>query len=203
MDFINNSFCNNNIQIEREFVNNENNFIKMKNDDKIFNIDELNNYKKENLKLKEQINKLIQENNKLKADLQRSKETAINIQIKDNQNINKINYLEQKLKDKEIEINNLSYNFSNNTNFNKFVDYNDVIIINFYSSDYNINHGIKCLKTDIFAEIEEKLYQKYNELRETNNIFIADGKYVKRFKKICENNIKDGDKIQLLKLDYN
>ena len=54
------------------------------------------------------------------------------------------------------------------------------------------------MKTDTFAEVEEKLYQQYEEYRETNNNFITKGKIVLRFKKICENNIKDGDKIQLV-----
>ena len=75
------------------------------------------------------------------------------------------------------------------------------MVINFISSDQKINCGIKCMKTDLFAEVEEKLYQNYEEFRETNNNFIAKGKIVLRFKKICDNDIKDGDFIQLLKLE--
>ena len=69
------------------------------------------------------------------------------------------------------------------------------MVVHFISGDGKINYGIQCLKTDIFAEVEEKLYQIYDEYRETNNIFIAKGNIVKRFKKICENNINNGDKI--------
>ena len=43
-----------------------------------------------------------------------------------------------------------------------------------------------------------KLYQKYEDYRETNNNFIGKGKLILRFKKISENGIEDGDKIQLL-----
>ena len=57
------------------------------------------------------------------------------------------------------------------------------------------------MKTDTFAAVEEKLYQKYEEYRETNNNFIARGGLILRFKKICENHIEDGDKIQLLKVE--
>ena len=53
------------------------------------------------------------------------------------------------------------------------------------------------MKTDIFAKVEEKLYQIYDEFRETNNIFLVGGNIVKRFKTMIENNIKNGDKIQL------
>ena len=35
-----------------------------------------------------------------------------------------------------------------------------------------------------------------------DNIFLANGNIVKRFKKISENNIKNGDKIQLQNSDF-
>ena len=74
------------------------------------------------------------------------------------------------------------------------------MVINFISKDPTINEGIKCLSSDIFAEVEEKLYKKYDNLRNTNNMFTVNEKPVLRFRKICENGIKDGDKIQLFKL---
>ena len=55
------------------------------------------------------------------------------------------------------------------------------------------------MKTDRFAEIEEKLYQEFEEFRETNNTFMVNGTTILRFKKMSENNIKDGDTIQLIK----
>ena len=51
------------------------------------------------------------------------------------------------------------------------------------------------------SEVEEKLYQRYEEYRETNNNFITKGKIILRFKKICENNIQDGDKIELIQIE--
>ena len=66
------------------------------------------------------------------------------------------------------------------------------------SGDRKINNiGIKCLKTDTFAEVEEKLYQIYDEYRESNNIFLTEGKTILRFKTIEQNNIKDGTIVQL------
>ena len=67
--------------------------------------------------------------------------------------------------------------------------------------DSTVQCGIKCLPTDTFAEVEEKLYKRYDNLRDTNNNFIANAKPILRFKKICENNIKDGDILQLFKLE--
>ena len=83
----------------------------------------------------------------------------------------------------------------------KLVDFNKIMVVNFISMDQKIDCGIKCLETDTFAEVEEKLYHKYNEYRDTNNNFISNGKLVLRFKKICENGIKDGDKVQLINIE--
>ena len=80
-------------------------------------------------------------------------------------------------------------------------DINDMMVINFISQDSSVQEGVICLPTDVFAEVEEKLYKKYDNLRNTNNMFTANAKPVLRFKKICENGIKNGDKIQLFKLE--
>ena len=82
-----------------------------------------------------------------------------------------------------------------NEDMKKFVDYNNIMVINFMSGDSVINEGIKCLKTDIFAEVEEKLYKIYEEYRGTNNLFLHAGNAVLRFKTIEENNIKNSDKV--------
>ena len=61
--------------------------------------------------------------------------------------------------------------------------------VNFISSDKTIHFAASCLKTNTFAEIEEKLYKQYPQYRETNNTFIANGTQVLRFKTIEENKI--------------
>ena len=89
------------------------------------------------------------------------------------------------------------FNFQglDNKDMKKFVDYNNIMIINFMSGDGVINCGIKCLKTDIFVEVEKKLYEKYEDYIGYNNVFLHSGNTVLRFKTIEENNIKDSDKI--------
>ena len=111
-----------------------------------------------------------------------------------------ISKLNKELLMKEDIINNLKNQIKNSniTENKKLFGYEDILFVHFISMDQKVNCPIKCLSTDTFAEVEEKLYQKYEEYRETNNNFIAKGKVVLRFKKICENQIKDGDKIQLL-----
>ena len=158
-------------------------------------IDELNKYKKENEEMKNKIDELKNENKKLNNELIKAQKIISNFKNNNQQNIN-INNLNEIIKNKDIEINNLKLQIQNKNNIN--VNYNDIIFVHFISSDQKINCPIKCLETDTFAEVEEKLYQKYGEYRETNNNFIAKGRVILRFKKICENNIENGDKVQLI-----
>ena len=110
-----------------------------------------------------------------------------------------INSLKYQLNFKDKEINDLR-NKSNVIDIPKY-KIDDIIVITFQASDSSVNYGIKCIKDETFAEVEEKLYKKYNDLRNTNNMFTANAKPVLRFKTINENNIKDGDIIQLFKLE--
>ena len=124
-----------------------------------------------------------------------------NAEIKNITN-NEIKKLKDEINQKENQINKLKIELQkekNKTN-KKMIDYNDIIAINFISTDQKINKfPISCVKTDRFAEIEEKLYQEFEEFRETNNTFIVNGTTILRFKKMSENNIKNGDTIQLIK----
>ena len=158
-------------------------------------IDELNKYRKENEEMKNKIDELKNENKKLNNELIKAQKIISNFKNNNQQNIN-INNLNDIIKNKDIEINNLKLQIQNKNN--NFVNFNDIIIVHFISTDQKINCPINCLKTDTFAEVEEKLYQKYSEYRETNNNFIAKGRVILRFKKICENNIENGDKVQLI-----
>ena len=110
-----------------------------------------------------------------------------------------INSLKYQLNFKDKEINDLR-NKSNVIDIPKY-KIDDIIVITFQASDSSVNYGMKCLKDETFAEVEEKLYKKYNDLRNTNNMFTANAKPILRFKTINENNIKDGDIIQLFKLE--
>ena len=73
-----------------------------------------------------------------------------------------------------------------------------MMCVNFISGDQQVHYAVPCLKQNIFAEVEEKLYQQYPEYRETNNNFIANGKLVLRFKTIEENNIGNGKPVTLI-----
>ena len=78
---------------------------------------------------------------------------------------------------------------------------NDIMVINFSSTDQSIRYGVPCLADDIFAEVEEKLYQKFDDYRNSNNVLLYKGMPILRFKKVKENNIQNGDTIEVVKTE--
>ena len=64
--------------------------------------------------------------------------------------------------------------------------------INFISMDSSLHYSVPCIKTDVFAHIEEKLYKKFPKYKETNNTFLVNGAIVLRFKTIAENKLENG-----------
>ena len=196
-DYIETSALNNN-NIEKAF------YILMRRVTGIadFYKNKIDKYKKDYDTLKKNYDKLKVDNNKLKDELNKTKYTIFNVDDKVKKNLNEINTLKKIILQKDDEILNLKLKIKNIESFSKTTFNNDDIIsVHFISSDQNINCPIKCLRKDTFAEVEEKLYQKYQILRETNNNFHLNGKVIIKFKKIIENNISDGDKIELIKFE--
>ena len=54
-----------------------------------------------------------------------------------------------------------------------------------------------CQKDERVVRIEEKLYDEYPEFKDLNTYFTVNGRTVKRFRSMLENNIRDNDKILL------
>ena len=160
--------------------------------------EDLNKYKNENEKLKIENSKLKEDNDKLSNELKKANKIILNNTPKEYNQINEINTLKNDILLKDNQILKLQIQLQSAVSNTKTVNYDDIMVVYFISSDQKLNHAVKCLKTDTFAEVEEKLYQKYEQYRETNNNFVARGTIILRFKKMCENKIKDGDKIQLL-----
>ena len=108
------------------------------------------------------------------------------------------NYL-KKLQEKEKELNILKNKFSSNSNNrNPMVNYNEMMCVNFISTDQKVHFAVPCAPDNIFAEVEEKLYQEFPEYRETNNNFLANGQFVLRFKTIAQNRIGGGLPVTLV-----
>ena len=201
IQFINDSDQNinsksNNPNSKKFDVNNENmNYSDLINENNKLK-EELNNYKKINKQLKSKIVELSNENINLNNQLINATKMLSNFSNKNlPQNNEAINNLIEMIKTKDKEINDLKLKLQSTGYKEKLINFKDIIVINFISTDQRINTGIQCLKTETFAEVEERLYQKYEEFRDTNNNFIAKGRTILRFKKICENNLNDGDKV--------
>ena len=164
-------------------------------------------YEELKLKVKEKDNEIarLKENNNSSnpSDLNRIKELENNIsKIKlDYENL-------LNLKDKQIiELNRIitandqkqimeyirnNQNIQNNQNQNQ----NDNnFVLNIQSP--NLNHAIICSENEIFAMVEERLCQLFEDLRETNNVFLVNGSAVKIFKTIKDNKIISGQPILL------
>ena len=91
-------------------------------------------------------------------------------------------------------VNNLKFQLQNNdiSSNNSLYNRRNIMAVNFISMDSKIHFAVPCIDSDIFAEVEEKLYKQFPEYRETNNSFLANGEQVLRFKTIKENKIGNG-----------
>ena len=166
----------------------------------------MGNDNQNNLSQSNEINNLKNELNKTKKIMEQQKLTINELQNKLNNYNTNINNYQNIINQKNIEINNLKSQLNNlqsknnnvPNNIKNNIDFNDVLCVIFISSDQNVHYAAACLKTDTFAEIEEKLYKTYPQYRETNNNFIANGREILRFKTIDENKIGNGLPVTLI-----
>ena len=151
-----------------------------------------------------EINNLKNELTKARKIIEQQKLTINELQNKLNNSNNIINNLNNEINNykniiskKDLELNNIKSQLNNNIPKNN-VNFDDIMCVNFISSEQNVHFAVSCLKTNTFAEIEEKLYKQYPQYRETNNNFLANGTQVLRFKTIAENNIGNGLPVTLI-----
>ena len=193
---------------------NKNELVKQLNEDiqnKVNEIKRLKNevekYKKESELYKKEMEKYKIENEKLNSELSKLKKIIGGFQNNqiDNRELknlrDEISTLKYQLNIKNNEINELKLKLQNNGKLEQKINLSDVLVIYFKPVDNSFYDGIKCLANETFAEVEEKLYKKHNDFRNTNNMFTANALPVLRFKTIGENNIHDGDVIQLYRIE--
>ena len=163
----------NNSQIQNN--QNYNDILQQLNNEKLKNKkleDEIQRLKNKLNELKNNNNILVNENNNLKLKLGNSNQLN-QINQFNQMNINEINNLRQIIIQKDKEINELKSKLPKHN-----LSMNDIMVINFLSTDQNIRCGIPCLANDTIAEVEEKLYQQFNEFRNTNNILLSGGNII-------------------------
>ena len=70
-----------------------------------------------------------------------------------------------------------------------------IISIIFMTSDENIHYSMICKSTEIFSELEKRLYIKYPQYKETKNYYYANGYKINVNKTLEDNKIKDNEVI--------
>jgi hypothetical protein len=65
----------------------------------------------------------------------------------------------------------------------------------------SIQEPIICTQKQIFNEVENKLYEKFPELKNGEYYFLIGGNKVNKYLTLEENNIKDGAKILIQELE--
>ena len=143
--------------------------------------------------------------NELKRQLKEEKEKN---QILINENINLKNIINQL----NIELNNikgikekLQHNLTQKNKINEHYDLSSmneddkIIAVNFVSMERNdIGHfNLICKKRDLFVRLEERLYENFPQYKEFDIYFLVDGRRIKRFKTMEQNNINNNDIINL------
>ena len=159
------------------------------------------------------ISLLIKENEEYKNEISNLKNYIKELERKLKEKENIIN--EEKIENEKL-INKIKF-FENNSNnyslsdrileldkeLNKFKSYclspgQKLISIKFISTDQMINnYTIIAKNDDKFSKIEDILYEKYPNYKESDNYFILKGNKIKRNKTLEENNINDNDIIML------
>ena len=133
-----------------------------------------NNLIKENTRLKEENNKKQNNHNYYNSNLNIDITKAL---LEKDKMINELN---NKLKRYPFELNDGEY----------------LISLIIYLPN-QAQFSMICKNTEKFHKIEERLYEKFEKYKETDNFFLFYGKKVSRFNTLKENFINDGDIIQM------
>ena len=140
-------------------------------------------------------------NNKLNEEINKSKYYSNNDQIISNESLDLKDELYKTIIEKNKEIKELKIKLA------RFpFELNEgekLMTINFTTMDSKIrNYSIICKNTDIFNNLEKKLYEEYKTYYETDNYFYANGHRIHKLKSLEENNIHNNDVIMLNTLEY-
>ena len=188
------------IMINKTLINNE---ISLYNK-KICNIKLSNNSLKDNKHITKSI--ITKENYKINTTNNKSINMIINqkallndkIPNDNNESSNNIDLLQNASQTSNANsINSISRN-SSSINLNKKEKNNsilikeDEIILNFISTDQNINYAIACKSTDKFNIAINKIFDIFPEYIEKKCCFICNGNVINEYKKIQENKLKSG-----------
>ena len=118
----------------------------------------------------------------------------------------KIKLLENELNKKNNEIQQLlikNNNIKDNYEITSIKPGEKIISINFVSmGNQDIGpYSLVCKNVDLFVRLEERLYEDFPQFKEYEIYFEVNGKRIKRFKTLEQNNIKTNDIINIFTID--
>ena len=138
----------------------------------------------ENANLKQQISQL-----QYQLNSQNNFQNRNNIQNNSYDiSIKLINEKENKIRDLEEKIKRYPFVLEKNEK---------IMSIIFSSVNQKVNYSMVCKNTDTIHKLEEKLYEEYPNLSESENYFLCKGKVLNKFQSFEKNHIKNGDVILL------
>ena len=198
-----NSFNSNNNFNNKQFIQEE----RIKELEKLLKVEKDNNknlYERIN-KLETSLNEKINQNEDLKKKLKNLEDT---LNQKTNELINKTNELNQMNK---INLNQNQLNEIINKNNSEIENLKskikrypfellpgeEIMSIIIWSNDQNVHCSFICKNSDLFVNIELKIYEKYPQYREHENFFTFKGIKINKYKNLKENDIKNSDIIIL------
>ena len=127
----------------------------------------------------------------------------LNVKMKELENIIHNNYtqdkilsLMDKLEKKEKEIKEIKSKLPFELSENE-----KLMTVIFLSTDQKIHFSVICKNTQNFNILENILYEKYPEYKESENFFLLGGIKINKYKSLEENKIKDSDIITLGKFE--
>ena len=172
---------NNNIQYNTQTNNN------------LFYISQINELKRQLNEEKSKNQILVQQNTELNNIINNLKNNINNYE-------KRIKLLEKEIKNFNSDINSLN----NSTNSIKYLRPGErILTVNFVSMGFqDIGHySLACKNTDKFVKLEEKLNNDFKQLNNHDTYLEANGRRIKRFKTLDENNIKSNDIINIFVID--
>ena len=166
---------------------------------------ELKKEKEKNLKLERELSSLKE---KLKLDLEKNKSLELQKgellkeinELKNKSNSNDEFSLYKKLYEKEEEIKKLNLKLKNYPS--ELLEGEKIMSVIFLIALKN-NYSIICKNTDLFINVESKLYEKFPDLKLNENFFLVGGNKINKYKSLDENKIKDNDLITLVTFESN
>ena len=163
-----------------------------------------NQIENNNLQNKEkEISNLKKELNNAKHIIEQQKNTINNLHNQINNiysnNSRSMEIYENIIKKKDKELNDLKLELESIKSKNKaYSDKSKIMTIDFTFSEPKKHFSVPCIDSELFAEVEEKLYKQFPEFRESNNNFMANGKTILRFKTIGQNKIEKGLSVNMV-----